>query len=1114
MFRKNISKFKYISNQNVCKNYIVQDKNDKFYNLCDIAKKIKNLERFIDESNNYTIEKEQIPMDTLLTVFFYVHKEEKYDLDLHERIVREKENRIPIINNLSDNIKVERRISAADKQKLKNQIEEIMELEKTIKSTLSNSMIIKDIEESNIPEFMSDPYKKGVYKRLVTDIKEEKYTLRLYHKIKYNKALELFNMIKLSNYCVFASYNNEIFKIYNEKKTEIDPKWCLEETDGIKMKVNYRKKDTVFFNKSSAYANATYNYNNNKIIIDVPFKNIPVSEMIHRFKKVLPIDINSYKIISSVFSFAIVDLNIDRTVFADILKNHKVIKKYFFIDESQDIYADKQYLKFHIKFLDYIIKVVITNNSSEQSKVFEKNGVPFLLQNNRKYINIRVTDIPDEKYYNDIKDLILYFFTVYIKEFNNIAKIYDKKIIKITNIDYSYKRLKNSLRDLKMWDKEFWDASDETRSKKNQLKRISENEIKRYLNKGYDVVKFPVNVKGGIQMKVKPKITNFYVSPSANTKYIGVRENKNEDTKDKFPYFLSTYSKPHLDIDTNTWEISMMPPMITTSSKRVLSTRDPQPGRTSLVPTKIMDAVNKSDLLRLGVNRSKSSLLYCVCEALNKKCNIKSLRSKLSKHRTYLCAQENYDLTNDEIVNNIKDVNVFFDPARYYRIVENYFKINLYVFRVKTIQESKTNEKVIEIEIPNHKFWHVRDYRNNKLPVVLVYKNIDNYFDLIVSKKDNDFQYTHPNLNRTMLDIIKHREETIAFNTVTDNIKQTLKPSKVYMYKPIKFIENCTPWIFESQYIDNAGKCICVTFTKSKHRVSVNIPPSPIFDIPIKKPTEANEKTCRLFAKTLGKYNKHSFTYENTEYQFYKKPKLTISEINKKNETIAMIIKVTISVLVYKKGKEFVKNLLQIGNAMYEIKGVPFNLPIFTTYIHVLKYFSQYMTSFIDTKKEKIIVSKNLYPKLLRFIDATSINQNTKNIKNINIPYLQLYNFQKNSKYDMIFDSKKQALKTILKSKDHYQVKNKITIESDPYTYKYKDKLYLIQVCNTKEEAKINIYNWYTYLVNNYEYKPEDYKKYKINITSFQDIPNEPHKLAVEYGGKYISFLPLDIQIK
>jgi hypothetical protein len=137
---------------------------------------------------------------------------------------------------------------------------------------------------------------------------------------------------------------------------------------------------------------------------------------------------------------------------------------------------------------------------------------------------------------------------------------------------------------------------------------------------------------------------------------------------------------------------------------------------------------------RYGVVRDTNSFLHCVLDALDhENYRALSVEEKIAMAREIRMAlpekinmavmkQEFYDFTLEQIEEQVLTEELFFDPALYYRAVEEYFDINIYTFIPGKRPKKDRGEVVGKIEVPRHKFFHSRPLRLGR-NTILIFKH-------------------------------------------------------------------------------------------------------------------------------------------------------------------------------------------------------------------------------------------------------------------------------------------------------------------------------------------------------------------------------------------------------
>lgn len=233
----------------------------------------------------------------------------------------------------------------------------------------------------------------------------------------------------------------------------------------------------------------------------------------------------------------------------------------------------------------------------------------------------------------------------------------------------------------------------------------------------------------------------------------------------------------------------------------------------------------------------------------------------LKKVSINACKQETYGFSEKEIKRKVKDVDSFFESKIFYRLLEEYYHINIFVFesaskeavlrrRKKSSKESQssyisTSEEVY-FEIPRHKIFCSRVYRPNR-PTVILYKN----HGTTKTYKLNQYpQYevimdaTKPrSLHQLKMTELCYNLHTSCISTVTFIRNQNNVKSYNDIYMNINY-----EYIFKksiiSQHIDSYGKVYAFNIQlENDKKATMFVYPTQPLNLPInKKVYESNVK--------------------------------------------------------------------------------------------------------------------------------------------------------------------------------------------------------------------------------------------------------------------------------
>lgn len=235
-----------------------------------------------------------------------------------------------------------------------------------------------------------------------------------------------------------------------------------------------------------------------------------------------------------------------------------------------------------------------------------------------------------------------------------------------------------------------------------------------------------------------------------NTKerpFIGVRASKNLSNSSEFPYVPCCYKKDQMDeninSDYNIYYRGYVKPELLKKSGHIHKTSPfMKPGEIARIPKILNRSLSTYrnldelqslmgvtsftepwEFVRYGVPKSENSLLHCVLEAISdpnydgSEAYVIKVRKAIA-YETYpeLLKQEMYDYELDTIRALLADPNRYLDPDLFYRALEEYFQINIFVFNTYT---DEFGTDLSDIVLPRHRNFHIRPERISR-PTVLI----------------------------------------------------------------------------------------------------------------------------------------------------------------------------------------------------------------------------------------------------------------------------------------------------------------------------------------------------------------------------------------------------------
>jgi hypothetical protein len=251
-----------------------------------------------------------------------------------------------------------------------------------------------------------------------------------------------------------------------------------------------------------------------------------------------------------------------------------------------------------------------------------------------------------------------------------------------------------------------------------------------------------------------------------------------------------------------------------------------------------MKAVNDSTYLDLVNNKEREKYAITIRRNL-----IKKLPNYIS-----IVRQEMYNYTDKEINKEISNPKSYFNSFLLYRLLEEFYDINLYVILHKENLQSDEPG----IEIPNHSMLHIRPYNPNRKTVVVIKHTggemeglkepqYDLIFDtgILIDKEEKklaqyDRKFIFDNdMNKLLYSILYKYNENIIFN-INNNDKIDVRKLP---YSQLNWEIIFKDFIFESQNIDIYGKVISFNLQVPKTDINftVYVPPTQPLNLPNKE---------------------------------------------------------------------------------------------------------------------------------------------------------------------------------------------------------------------------------------------------------------------------------------
>lgn len=353
------------------------------------------------------------------------------------------------------------------------------------------------------------------------------------------------------------------------------------------------------------------------------------------------------------------------------------------------------------------------------------------------------------------------------------------------------------------------------------------------------------------QVMFFPKGTKKWAFGCTNPNYpnIGVKRNRYLSNKSEYSHVPCCFIEPQMIPDTNTQYNEYMHGRVLPEKIIKLGTKHKtekilDPGTIGLIPRileKFLSLERDAEELQgygtgwefvhYGVPDTPNSLLHCISEAIDDpnydgtEEYVMRIRSEIAQEtHPDLLRQEMYDYDPDTIIALLADPNRYLDPSLFYRALEEYYSINIYVFDTYRDAYKKDLSGIV---VPRNRIFHVRPRKLNR-PTVLILS----HYGPAAQKRDHPHCELLVDFNESHKAIIKLFGMRMTQNvydgltSYTNNISWlphlntpvpiSQPPPKLYphdnIYGKLDYVEALLgEGELVSQYIDSIGKARAFT---------------------------------------------------------------------------------------------------------------------------------------------------------------------------------------------------------------------------------------------------------------------------------------------------------------
>ena len=616
--------------------------------------------------------------------------------------------------------------------------------------------------------------------------------------------LELFNSIVLTDTVPFVTTHN----FYKVLIDYVPPdEWTTTSNNSTILKVN-KKEYITTSSKASNYSDTIIRMDPSsndvtaEITINTEKDNITRDKFTERSLEVfkgINMVVKKTEESKVVGTFYFPQQTLDKYIFSDLVMNDDIFKLLINIDDHERATKKKPgiYIHFDHPKTGYVTATVterIMKKSDQSMKGEDQDFFPI----GESYIRVRISKSNNIQAVEHFKEMLGKLFIRYDEKYNEIRDFYKKYIPDFGDIEVEEEiEEKNDLKLSEEVPEIFGVGGFSTYcSKERSPTIISEEEAMKLEEGGQSVMKFPRDVPvdpNALKFPADGEDQRYYTCKHQKYKYIGLQEN-NLKNSDVYPYVPCCFARNQQKkpVYQHYYEGKESK---TTDKKQanIISTdkilKHDQYG--TLPPNidnlfTIIDPDPKITYVRRGIGvsekRNVNSFINAVMEALNDETNILSIededeleselidqRNKLATNKNAaLCRQELYDMSSQDIINIIKNGDMYFDPKWFLHLLEYKFDCNIFLFTKKMLDG--------EMTLPRH----IQAYYKNRNKNRCIY-----VFEHMGSKSDVDVKYPWP-----------HCELIVKYNNKTGYVQDS------FTFKEARNIRNVYSRLRKSYALD------------------------------------------------------------------------------------------------------------------------------------------------------------------------------------------------------------------------------------------------------------------------------------------------------------------------
>lgn len=521
-------------------------------------------------------------------------------------------------------------------------------------------------------------------------IRDENIKMKATLNLENIHILEIFNAFKSNKSTPFASCK-EYFKILKNYKPETS--WNISYEDKILLKMNSLINET----EEKEYLDVLISFENNKYDIKLQLILSANYLKIEDFKKrlfsvfpSLPMNFSKIETSSIVSVFILPDFYYNSYTFLDMIMNDRTFSNLMYTDERTKLTKrvknnDLDQYWIHIHFEHPSTGKI---SASMLMKTVDPSDMDIRLSELKFNLNDIITKVKvkgdSEASINNFKNILTKICTIYKEKAEKINDFYREFIPDFANQINIRGKVQRRSKEKIMASEVF--IAGHARQCQHKPSLLDPDEVNEH--KG-NVMLFPRNKQASPPHYEGDGVNQqYYTCKDEKYKYIGVKLNKLKN-KDKYPYLPCCFAsdqkssekmKQYYD-NVSIYKEYKQQNLITTD--KILQAGGLSDSLPEELKVFFQTIDSSSKYVRIGVSRSPSSVIECLTTALGipSSNNFVKIRKQLCENsRFQLTRQSTFEMSDEELIKKISDESIYLDPKYVYRVFEELFKCNIFIF--------------------------------------------------------------------------------------------------------------------------------------------------------------------------------------------------------------------------------------------------------------------------------------------------------------------------------------------------------------------------------------------------------------------------------------------------